>query len=255
MARIKAAAKMMRGTAIIGRYWLECRVASLLPNTLGPAERMRIHSPRLTRAFGLNIEVVGSPPSGPGLLVSNHLSYLDIIVLAATAPVSFVAAEELGSWPLLGQVIKDAGTLFVNRSRRIDVGRVVDKIEQAVQEGRTIVIFPEGTTGPGAEVRRFHSGLLEAASRLKMPVNTATIRYETTPPDLAAYRSVCWWEEISFPDHFRRMLKLRRIDVRVVFGDQPVKPAPRKQLALELRQAVQANFEPMILEPEDSGHS
>ncbi|MBT3219866.1 MAG: 1-acyl-sn-glycerol-3-phosphate acyltransferase [Proteobacteria bacterium] len=250
MGRIRAAAKMTRGTAIVGQYWLACRIASLFPNSMSPSERMRLNCPRLTRAFGLNITIEGSPPSGPALLVSNHLSYMDIIVLSATAPVSFVAAEELGAWPFLGQVIKDAGTLFVNRSRRIDIGRVVDKIEQALKEGRTIVIFPEGTTGPGAEVRRFHSGLLEPAARLNMPVHTATIRYKTTPPDMPAYRSVCWWEDISFPDHFRRMMKLRgRVDVHVVFGDQPIGPAPRKQLALQLRQAVQDNFEPLISEP------
>src|SRR5258708_19447854 len=114
----------------------------------------------LLRVFRVETQFTGNIPSR-GLLVCNHLSYLDIRALAALAPCVFVAKQEVKHWPVFGWFAKLAGTVFVHREQRAQTGQTVHKIGTALQTGALVVLFPEGTSSDGRTVLPFKSSLLE----------------------------------------------------------------------------------------------
>ena len=107
----------------------------------------------------------GTPPRGLFLLASNHLSYLDIMVLGSLAPSLFVAKSEIRSWPLFGWISRGAGTLFVDRERPKDVVRVGGEMVERLEAGLSLTLFPEGKSTRGVDVQPFMPSLLEAAAR------------------------------------------------------------------------------------------
>ena len=195
--------------------------------------------------FGVRVERRGAPPARPGLVVCNHLSYLDVVVLAAHVPCAFVAKREVRSWPVLGALAATMGTIFVDRERKRDVVRVAELLERRIAAGQTLVVFPEGTSSPGAEVLPFRPSLLAPFARSGLPVRYASLRYATSAGDPPAASSVAWWGDMEFPSHFLGLLGLSRIDARLVFGEESLEDSDRKQLAARLHAAVAACFEPM----------
>ena len=121
-------------------------------------------SRRLLRVFRIETHFTGDIPSS-GLLVCNHLSYLDILVLSALVPCVFVAKREVKDWPVFGWFAKKAGTVFVHREQRAQAVQTVNEIEAALQTGAVVVLFPEGTSSGGETVLPFKSSLLEPAAR------------------------------------------------------------------------------------------
>jgi 1-acyl-sn-glycerol-3-phosphate acyltransferase len=118
------------------------------------------------------------PRPGATLLVANHISWLDIVALHAAVPQArFVSKADVLHWPLLGWLIRGAGTLFIERERKRDAVRVVHAMAEALRAGDTVAVFPEGTTGPGPELLPFHANLLQAAIATGTPVQPAALRY------------------------------------------------------------------------------
>lgn len=111
------------------------------------------------------------------LIVANHVSWLDIFVLNAHHPARFVAKAELADWPLAGKLIRDTGTIFVERARRHDTRRVNHHAAQALTAGDVVAVFPEGTTSEGHELLRFHASLLQPIVETKGHVQPVAIRY------------------------------------------------------------------------------
>lgn len=194
--------------------------------------------------LGLRIDVNGSPPAQPFLMVSNHLSYVDVIVLAALVDGVFIAKSEVADWPILGRVVNGIGTIFINRQNARDLTRVSALIQSAIQRGQGVFLFPEGTSTRGAEVLPFKPGLLEAAAQTEMPVHYASLSYRTLPNEQPAELSVCWWGEMSFLPHLWALFQLSRIHCEITFGAEPIIEKNRKVLAERLHAAVQENFEP-----------
>lgn len=199
----------------------------------------------LLRLLGGRLEVRGEAGGAPGLVVCNHLSYLDVVVLGAVLPAVFVAKREVRSWPLLGPLAATMGTIFVDREHKRDVVRVGELLEARIAQGQTLVVFPEGTSSAGAGVLPFRPSLLAPFARSGRPVRYASIRYETRPPDPPASSSVAWWGEMDFPSHFLALLGLSRFHARLVLGGDGLHDPDRKQLAARLERAVAAAFEPM----------
>lgn len=115
---------------------------------------------RALRVFHLELRVTGAVPS-TGLLVCNHLSYLDILVLGATTPCIFVSKCEVRRWPVFGWFASLAGTLFLRREKKSAVARMTHEMRRAMNNGVLLVLFPEGTTSDGRDVLPFKSSLLE----------------------------------------------------------------------------------------------
>src|SRR5262245_31911107 len=193
----------------------------------------------------IQIQVRGIPPRAPFFLVSNHLSYMDVVAFAAQMDCVFIAKSEVARWPVLGVLCRCMGTIFVGRTSRLDVLRVNRLIDQALRNGKGVLLFPEGTSTPGAEVLPFHSALLEPAIRVGCPVSFATVSYRTPVDQPPAHLSVCWWGEMSFLAHFYRLLQLRSIEATLVFGSYSIRADDRKVLARKLREAVNEEFIPV----------
>jgi len=199
----------------------------------------------LCRIGHIEIEVVGTPPSGPCVLVTNHIGYADILTLAAVleAP-AFVSMHEIRSWPLVGFMAAKMGTIFIDRTDKRSIPAVNAAIGAALADARIIVLFAEGSNSDGSVVRPFRPPLLDPPARLGAPCAWATIRYEVDPGDPPPSRSVCWYEE-PIQVQAARFLALDRIRARIEFGEGRVCAGDRKELAALLHARVLARFVPM----------
>lgn len=142
------------------------------------AELIADWSRGLLRLLNVTVRVRGTPAqSGPMMVVMNHISWLDILVLLAAQPVSFVSKAEVRHWPLIGWLATNVGTLYIERGNRRDALRVVHQIADALQGDQLIAIFPEGTTSDGRQVLPFHANLMQAAISAASPVQPVALRF------------------------------------------------------------------------------
>jgi lyso-ornithine lipid O-acyltransferase len=192
-------------------------------------------SRRALRVFRVQIETHGPRPAA-GLLVSNHLSYLDILVLAELLPAVFVSKSEIKNWPVFGWLGRMAGTLFVERTRRSDVGRMSAEIRAVLAGGHLVVLFPEGTSWNGREVLPFKSSLLEPIVGSPHPLSVAGIRY--TLAEGSVENDVCYWGDMAFLPHLVRLMSRKQVRAQVRFATIGERAADRKDLARQLHAAV-----------------
>lgn len=195
--------------------------------------------------LSINIKVEGMKPEPPFFLVSNHLSYVDIIVLYATLKTTFVAKEEVKSWPILGIISQTIGVLFINRRVKRDVKRVNDHISESIQMGHGVTIFPEGTTSPGGQVLPFRPSLLEIPASQGLPVSYCALNYESPNAEKSAFQTVAWWGENSLGGHMFELAKTHGIEATIAFGNSTQKESDRKILAKQLHKNVSNLFVPL----------
>ncbi len=130
--------------------------------------------------MGVQLRIQYSPEAATkqaALVVSNHISWMDILALQAAMPVVFVAKSEIKSWPVLGWMVSLAGTCFIDRSRRTALRTVHSTLTEHLKTGQSVCIFPEGTTSNGEQVLPFHAGLLQAAIEAGVPVQPIRLQY------------------------------------------------------------------------------
>ena len=135
---------------------------------------------RITLAcMGVKLQIQHSQASSQRtmLVVSNHISWLDILALQAVMPVVFVAKSDIKSWPVIGWMVSLAGTCFIDRTRRTALRTVHSTLTTHLQAGQSVCIFPEGTTSDGRQVLPFHAGLLQAAIEARVPVQPVCLNY------------------------------------------------------------------------------
>ena len=130
------------------------------------------------RAAGIRVKSTGKPMISAGLVLPNHVSWLDILVIDSVAPCSFIAKAEIRSWPLVGLLCDLAGTLFIERGRRHAVHQVLQTATEQLRAGGRVAVFAEGTTSDGTVVLPFHANLVEAAVRAECAVQPLALRYE-----------------------------------------------------------------------------
>jgi 1-acyl-sn-glycerol-3-phosphate acyltransferase len=144
----------------------------------GRQARIGWWSAGVLRVLGVGLRISGTPRPGASLLLANHVSWLDIAALHAAVPQArFVSKADVLHWPLLGWLIRGAGTLFIERERKRDALRVVHAVAEALRAGQTVAVFPEGTTGDGPEPLPFHANLLQAAIATATPIQPAVLRF------------------------------------------------------------------------------
>lgn len=192
MRRLNAAWRMLRlaGHLLSGLRTLRRDFAGLTDEER--QERVQQWSARALALLGVRLEVAGHPPvAGPVLVVCNHVSWLDILVINAARPCRFVSKADVKSWPLLGRLVEEAGTLFIEREKRRDAVRVVHHLAESLRAGDVLAVFPEGTTGDGRSVLPFHANLLQAAIATQAPVLPVALRYfhaaDGSPHDAPTY--------------------------------------------------------------------
>ena len=183
------------------------------------------------RVLGIRLTRQGAMPSS-GLLVSNHLSYLDIIVLSSIRPCVFVAKRDVANWPLFGWLAHAAGAIFVDRKRRFLSDNAVDLIREAIAGGTVVVLFPEGTSSDGSAVLPFKSALLESVVRLRCPVGSASVDYGLDNGSVAD--EVCYWRDMTLVPHLLNLFFKREIRANYSFSPAQVRSGNRKEIAREL---------------------
>ena len=199
---------------------------------------------RAMRGMGIEINVSGSFPKR-GVVISNHLSYLDIVVYAAIHPCVFVSKAEVAGWPVVGWMTTMSGTVYVARGHGGSAMKAREGMQAAVDAGLPVVFFPEGTTSNGSGLLKFHSGLLAQALDGGAPVTAACIRYgfaEDNGPDVSVADDVCYWGERNMLGHIFTFLGLRGVRAEVRFAEEPIEFSSdtlhRKEAAVEARYAV-----------------
>ena len=190
---------------------------------------------RTLRFFQIKAQATGPVPTR-GLLICNHLSYLDILVLSSLTPAVFVSKHDVKFWPVFGQFAVLGGTVFVDRTRRFQVGRVNNEIAAALKEGALVILFPEGTSSNGQTLLPFKSSLLEPATDPAWPLAIGWIHYEIDDGD--AGEEVCYWGGHTFFPHMLNLLSKRHVRAMVRFGQCSNRRNERKELAQQLRAEI-----------------
>lgn len=169
---------------------------------------------RLNRLLGLSVQVDGTPLQTPGLLVANHISWLDITAIAATSATRFVAKHSVRQWPLIGALTAMSGTVFLRRGDLAVLHEAIGSLARVMNTGERVVIFPEGTTTSGHHVGVFHRALFQAAIDAGKPVQAVAIRYGRDGEDdtLAPFIG-----EDAFLPHLLRLIARPRTELRLCF--------------------------------------
>ena len=168
------------------------------------------------KSLGITWRVEGQPPHS-GLVVSNHLSYLDIPIISATMPCFFVAKMEVDGWPIFGTAARSGGTIFLDRSSMASATSVADQITERLKLPVPVLLFPEGTSTDGTEVQRFHSRLINPATSTGAPITAAAIHYVIA--DGTEERELCWYGDESFTTHLWKVLGVAGFSAHLHFGE------------------------------------
>ena len=195
--------------------------------------------------LGVRVEVKGSAPHPPFFLVCNHLSYLDMVILARETGCVFVSRGDVAHWPVIGFMVKSMYIVFIDRQNRRDTARVNQLIEHTMDQGDGIAIFPEARIYRGLAVEPFKSSLIQPAVANGVPVHYATITYRSPEGLPPASKIVGWWRPEPFFAHVFRLARYPGVRAMVRFGEEPLIGEDRKVLAEQLWQAVQTNFVPV----------
>jgi 1-acyl-sn-glycerol-3-phosphate acyltransferase len=185
----------------MGRAWWRVRNEDIAGLTAASQALHRMAA-RLSADNGLVIERRGPVPPPGCVVVSNHVSYVDTLVVPGLMPCTCIAKREVAKWPMIGSMAVRLGVLFVDRDSPYSGAVVLRRARRVLEAGIAVVAFPEGTTTSGDGVLPFRRGLFELARQLGTPVVAATLRY----PD----RDVAWTGDTRFVDHYVRSLARRQ---------------------------------------------
>ena len=197
-------------------------------------------------AIGMRRITKAPRPRAPFFLVSNHLSYLDAVLLHSVARGGvFIARHDMRTWPGLGFMAQVSGTIWLNRTSRRDAARALQAIDGAIGRGDGVFVFPEGTTSSGSGLLPMKPALLEWAVQSQFPVRYAAITYRLRKPQngVPARDALCWGSDIGFGPHVWGVLQLRSFEAQVSFGPEPVSGGTRAELLEQVRHGIEEYFE------------
>ena len=193
----------------------------------------------MLRRLSIQLVVHGDAAAqGPVLLASNHISWLDIVVIHAARHCRFISKSDVKHWPLVGMLATGAGTLYIERESRRDAMRVVHHMAERLRAGDVLGVFPEGTTGDGLSVLPFHANLLQAAISADAPIQPIALHFAdglTGQTSLAP----CYIGDDTLVASVWRTLCARNLQAAVHFGAvQLPNGRDRRTLAGDLRDAI-----------------
>ena len=189
----------------------------------------------LLRHLEIEVVIEGSLPS-TGLLVTNHVSFLDILYLGAVTPMVFVSKSDVAAWPIIGTIASCAGTVFVERRRRLDVSRVNLQVSGVLGTGALVTLFPEGTSSDGSSVLPFQPSLLQPAVEAGVSITPAHLRY--TGMDGERADDIAYFGDRDLVPCIIALLNRRRTTATLRCAPPILPGNDRKTLAVELHTAV-----------------
>lgn len=197
----------------------------------------------MLRCLGVEVRTSGTAQAGAVLMVANHVSWLDIPALHASAPrARFVSKADIARWPLLGRLARAGGTLFIERERKRDALRVVHEVADALRAGDAVAVFPEGTTGAGHGVLPFHANLLQAAISTATVVQPVVLRY--SEPGQPVSTAAQYIDDTTLGQSIMKVCRARGLVVDVRFlPAEPVGRPDRRVLAETLRERIAAELQ------------
>ena len=203
--------------------------------------RVQAWALKMLTVLGVRLELRGRPPVvGPVLLVANHISWLDIVVMHAARHCRFVSKADVRHWPLIGTLATGAGTLYIERASRRDAMRVVHHMAESLKRGEVVAVFPEGTTSDGVALLPFHANLIQAAISAGAPVQPVALSFLDTRTRAASLApcyvdddtlAVSVWRTVNAPSIIAR---------RSLRKPQAAQGRDRRSWARDLRSAVDA---------------
>ena len=209
-------------------FFVLVAIVHLWISILGLPNRWKILS-RLNRNYTLllrlilNIKVTiagdeGQLERGGYVIIANHVSYVDGIVLGSIFPIVFVSKREVKKWPIVGQWNVLCGTIFINRQRKNEVGTMVCEMTRKLRQEANVLLFPEGTSTNGEKMLPFQTVPLAAPLRSRsiiLPVNLAYQTIDEQPVTAANRDFVYWYGDMDFVTHFWNLLGRRGVEVLV----------------------------------------
>jgi 1-acyl-sn-glycerol-3-phosphate acyltransferase len=191
----------------------------------------------LLGALAVRLQVRGRPNRPGSLLVANHVSWLDVVVLAAAAPARLVAKHEVRGWPAVGALAAASGTIFVDRSRPKALPQTVAEVAAALRSGTSVAVFPEGTTYCGADRGPFRPAMFQAAVDAGVPVVPLSVAYVAGGRET---RATAFLGDDSLWSSVRRVCGLRDVTVTLVGSPalHPADGADRRALARAAQASV-----------------
>jgi 1-acyl-sn-glycerol-3-phosphate acyltransferase len=241
MASLRAVWRLVRALlhALVGL----ATIVFVFPRLNEPQREARVQawSLRMLALLGVRLEVRGRPPeAGPVLLVANHISWLDILVMHAARYCRFVSKADVKRWPLIGRLATGGGTIYIQRESRRDALRVVHHMAQSLARAEVVAVFPEGTTGDGLELLPFHGNLVQAAISAGTPAQPVALSFLDTRTRSHS-RSPCYVGDDTFISSLWRTVIGPAVTAVVCYGTpQQAEGRDRRAWARELRQEVDA---------------
>ena len=203
-------------------------------------------------ALGIKTRVKGRPAGRdngrPVFFTSNHMGYMDIVILASVFPFTFISKKEAGDWPLLGPLIRSAGTLFVDRADRAGTAAFAETTSRYMGDGADIMVFPEGTSTNGEQVLPFKSSLFVVPVKTGAMVQPVTVNYLSWGGETFSKKirdNICWYGDMTLAPHLWNLLSRRGLRVEITFGPVIEPDSNRKTLALEAHERVARAFRPV----------
>jgi lyso-ornithine lipid O-acyltransferase len=189
--------------------------------------------PRMARAFpmhyhrvvlrilGVRVAIEGKTLiAGPAIFAANHVSWLDIVIMSAVAPVSFIAKRDVNGWPFIGQLARLQRTVFINRDRRHSTAASRDEMQERLAAGDILVLFAEGTSGDGASVKPFKTAFFAAAEQAHVPVQPISIVYtghRNLPMTRRQRPLYAWYGDMDLAPHLWAALGSGPVEIKIVF--------------------------------------
>lgn len=218
--RVTRVASALRVAGLAGVLLL-----GLVPAAVLGGAALRVLPRAILAVLGVRLVWRGPAPRPGSLMVANHVSWLDIVALLAVAPVRLVAKHDVRRWPGIGATAGRSGAIFIDRTRPTALPRTVGEVAAALRAGRSVAVFPEGTTYCGAESGPFRPALFQAAIDAGAPVAPISISYDSA--EAAFLGADTLWESV------RRVARARRLTVTLVAAPalRPESGAGRRALA------------------------
>jgi len=207
--------------------------------------RVQSWSLRMLALLGVDLELRGRPPAaGPVLLVANHISWLDILVMNAARYCRFVSKSDVKRWPLIGTLATGGGTIYIERESRRDALRVVHHVAESLQRGEVVAVFPEGTTSDGVALLPFHANMIQAAISAGAPAQPVALSFVDSKTR-AASLTPCYIGDDTLVGSLWRTVTGPPITAVVHYGKpQHASGRDRRAWAADLRGAVDALRQP-----------
>jgi 1-acyl-sn-glycerol-3-phosphate acyltransferase len=235
------ALNILGGSAFIESCYAAPKISGIHGKHLNDYPPFRFWVKDLLHSMNVTLETKGVMMEENGLFISNHVSWADTVVLNRARPLSFIARHDLEEWPAIGTFTRRMHSVYIDRSNKFQAYRCIPRIEERLQEGRSVVVFPESTTTNGTRLLPFYGMFYEAAVRQGSRVQPVALRYEDECGEL--YTGASFVGEDSFLQTLDRLLSIKKVYAKLSFLEPlDASKLNRKELCVRTKQMIAAEL-------------